>query len=375
MMALNAFSFILCLTVTAGLREQVEVTGQHAQGLEAEHHFEVVSKGTRETSGSAWAVTKNDEKIIAQLLKKLNAPGADSKFTWKDDQDHWTFGLVQLTAQTAKGSLVLHMLHRHGLASLLASRAASQFSHLAVASDESATWENLEQYVQTAEEYAEIRELRELLMGLSLSGLRNLHSFDHQWSVNKFAGRVPGCTQRNAGDCILQAGRSKRAYDFLVSHGFGPKANKEVSGRFEQVMSSLQTGRSGLGGSTYQNFLTPGHTGQKNFDEMRLTRSGRFFWLQGNVYWEGGGVSQGLQIPITLETYNQIRAASFNASLALKEAELQKYVEGHTHAHKVFMAEHRLAIWTHETTEFSEMYPRYAKVKGAWGQFLAGMFG
>lgn len=365
MMAYSALGFMLSVTVAIGhrvaddAREKLQVTGEHAEGLEAEHSFEVVSKGTRESSGSAWSVNAQDEAIIAKLMTKLNVPGADSQFTWRDDQDHWTFGLVKLTAQTAKGSLALHMLHRHGLASLLASRAASHFSSSVVAS-EAATWNILEQYVQTAEEFAEIRELRELLENLSLSGLRNLHSFDHQWSVRNFAGEVPGCSQMDAGACILQAGASKTAYDFLVNHGFVPSATKEVEARMGQVMSALSDGTSGLHMRTYSDFLTPLHTGKKNLN-MNLTGFGTDHYLSGDVLWEGGGVSQGLNIPISWDTYNQIRqASSFEAAESLKEAALQRCVEQLTHAHKSFMEANRLVIWTHETAEFSQMYPRLA---------------
>merc|ERR1719394_1256843 len=54
---------------------------------------------------------------------------------------------------------------------------------------------------------------------MSLSGLRNLHSYDHQWSVDHGWG-LGGCSQDNPGVCVLQAGTSKKAMQFLTNHGF-----------------------------------------------------------------------------------------------------------------------------------------------------------
>mmetsp|Transcript_85514 Transcript_85514/g.151328 ORF Transcript_85514/g.151328 Transcript_85514/m.151328 type:complete len:370 (+) Transcript_85514:64-1173(+) len=354
--AISMLSLLCLAPCAAGLREQVNVQTEHGEGLEEEHSFQAISRGTRESSGSAWRVTSEDEKIMETLLTKLNPPGRDSDFTWRDDKDHWTFGLVQLTAQTAKGSLVLHMLHRHGLASLLASRAEDE-GHVQT----QATVVSLESYVQSAENQTEIRELRDLLMSLSLSGLRNLHSFDHQWSVDKFRGKVPGCSQQDAGGCILQAGTSKMAYDWLTGQGFGPRLNLQVEKGFQGLMNGFQSGASGLSMITYKKFLSPSHTGKKDLRRLELRQSGGKHVLAGHVFWEDGGISDNLLIDIPLSVAAAIKSADSETRNALIEAELQKYIEKLTHSHKSFMLNGRLKIWTHETAEFSEMYPKYAK--------------
>ncbi|CAK0807820.1 unnamed protein product [Prorocentrum cordatum] len=86
----------------------------HAAGLEEEHEHTEVAR---------WPVTSKDKIILAKIVKILNPPGADVPWEWKDEPQSWTFGLAKPTAQDAKGALALHVLHRHGLGPLLASRA------------------------------------------------------------------------------------------------------------------------------------------------------------------------------------------------------------------------------------------------------------
>jgi len=340
-------------------RERVVGLAEHSEGLEDEHSFEVISSGTRESSGSAWKVTTEDKKIMEQLLETLNPPGADSNFTWQDDNDHWTFGLVQLTAQTAKGSLALHMLHRHGLASLLAARAAKDAPLSQSAA--TATPETLGKYVEGVEKQSEIQDLRELLLGLSLSGLRNLHSYDHQWSVDNFQRKVEGCSQREAGGCILQAGTSKKAYDWLAKQGFSPRAEVLVEQQFQGLMGDIMQDPSLR--ITYQNLLTPYHTGRTEHNTRMLDVSQDDKFLTGSVYWEDGGRSRNLRIDITPEKAAEIKQADAASKDTLIEAELQRYIERMTSSHKSFMGENRLKIWTHETAEFAGMYPKYRRLK------------
>jgi hypothetical protein len=124
----NLLTCFLCALVfqpTASLR-----LNRHSLGLEQEH----------EQASGKWPVTKKDLTFLAQLQTKLNPPEADVPWKWEKSLrnetrgktvDHeWTYQLLLQTDQDAKGALVLHMLHSHGLAPLLASYVGKKFANV-----------------------------------------------------------------------------------------------------------------------------------------------------------------------------------------------------------------------------------------------------
>lgn len=336
--------------------------GAHAEGLESEHDFELITHDTSNSSG--WTVTDADRDVIKDILEMLNPSGADAPWHWKNEMGGWTFGLVKLTAQDAKGSLALHMLHRHGLAPLLCARAGKAFDDFMEQRGTNSTLSNVEFLVESQEEFSMVQTLQSLLKDLTLSALRNLHSFDHQWSVNNWAYKVPDCSQRSAGGCILQGGVSGKAYSFLTGNGFLPHAIKKAEAESEKVMNGLNDGTSGLDMVDYQSFLTPDHTGKKTHS-LTLVDMGFGVWqLVGDVAWEDGGLSRNVQLPLTSE---QVKLYQDFGTVADRDAYVnglfEAFVEKKIRNHKTFMYQNRLKVWTGEQAQFVGMFPKYMMSK------------
>lgn len=342
----------------SGDTHDILIEGDHVQGLEAEHHFELVSHDLSNASG--WKVTEVDKGILSTIIRTLNPSGADSKFEWTDEPAEWTFGLVKLTAQTPKGSLALHMLHRHGIAPLIASRAGNKFSRFMKNRSVRADMSKLEFLVQSEEEFDEVNEMRSLLESLTLSALRNLHSYDHQWSVKQWAGKVPGCSTSSGATCILQGGTSPLAFDFLSGHGFSTDVVASTKQRFQGILEKILSGESGLPRCAYGKYLSPLHTDTKNTVVEVVQWSG-VFYLTGSIFWEGGGVTSDLNVSISEEQYNSMQSLSSRQAETYVESLLEGWMEAQTARHKTFMRNHSLLVWTNEEAEFWEMYPAFVK--------------
>lgn len=327
----------------------------HAQGLEIEHNFELITHNKVNSSG--WDVSSSDKALISQITRMLNPPGADSAWRWSEEPSEWTFGLVKLTAQTAKGSLALHMIHRHGLGPLLAGRAGKTFTDFMSNRVKSSGVSDVEFLVESQEEFHAVQKLKSLLESLTLSGLRNLHSYDHQRSVNKWANRVPDCSQESAGGCILQAGMSASAYAFLTGNGFTHTAVRNAKANGEAVLESIGYS-SGLDSEDYGNYLQPYHTGDKQYEiDIQQDHRGNLF-LVGNVHWENGGLSQGVHISVTHAMVDELESADSSRQVALVEHWFEAHLESRLRQHKSFMRAFRLKVWASEQAEFVEMYAK-----------------
>jgi hypothetical protein len=333
----------------------------HATGLEEEHEHTEVAR---------WPVTSNDKIILAKITQILNPPGADVPWEWKDESQSWTFGLVKLTAQDAKGALALHMLHRHGLGPLLASRAGTSFmdgfeSKLQVQGNPTGV-DKAKALVEAQEEYGAISELRELMLGLSLNGIRNLHSWDHAWSVRKGTGKVEGCTHSSPGGCVLQAGMSRSANLLLRQNGFSEDVCSSVKFSQFAIMAWIFNpfGYTKLRPSDRASLLTPAHTGDIEVKNWGTTGSSNpvYAIFKGSkkivvdVHWEGGAVSE-LKIPIDADTLAALRATvSEREQLAWVTNMTETFISETVDSHKEYMAAERLTIWAGEQAEFVEMY-------------------
>merc|ERR1719271_497197 len=106
----------------------------------------------------------------------------------------------------AVGTLVLHMLHRHGLAPLVASRDGGVANFMASYRAQSTGSGDLQAFVQQIEQFKPVKRLRGLLESLTLAGLRSLHGYDHDWSMSRMD--------------VLQAGHSAHTYQFMQNYGF-----------------------------------------------------------------------------------------------------------------------------------------------------------
>jgi hypothetical protein len=339
------------------IKSRTSSHSKHAEGLETEHEFELIAHHTANSSG--WDVTSRDRATINQITTILNPRGADSAWRWSNENSGWTFGLVKLTAQTPKGSLALHMIHRHGLGPLIAGRAGKVFTDFMSRRMKRRGISEVDFLVESQEEFQAVKELRGLLESLTLSGLRNLHSYDHQWSVDKWSGKVSGCSQSNGGGCILQAGLSATAYSFLTSNGFTHRAIQAAQAGGQQVMQGMS-----ISNDAYGNYATPSHTGSKqlNFNLQKDYR-GNYF-VAGNVYWEDGGLSRGVRISLTSSMVNQLRQTPSHKKNALYEHWFEQHMEKEMRDHKSYMLQNRLKVWANEQADFVEMYPKTRKASG-----------
>merc|ERR1719145_171105 len=85
--------------------------------------------------------------------------------------------------------------------------------------------------------------MKRLLESMSLSALRNLHSFDHDWSVStgEDDSKQPQCADdfvdatEGPHMCALQVGFSKRTHALLKKHGM----DAEMANALEKQDSKL----------------------------------------------------------------------------------------------------------------------------------------
>lgn len=333
----------------------------HSTGLEEEHEHTQVAR---------FPVTPNDKVILAKIIKILNPRGADVPWEWEDEAQSWTFGLVKLTAQDAKGALALHMLHRHGLGPLLASRAGDSFIYdfnrkLQVQGNPTGA-DKAKALVEAQEEYGAISELRELMLGLSLNGIRNLHSWDHAWSVREGTGKVNGCTHSNPGGCVLQAGMSRSANLLLRQNGFSEDVCSSVKSSQFAIMAWIFNpfGYTKLRPSDRSSLLTPAHAGDIEVTNWSTEGSSNPLYaifkgskkIVVDVHWEGGAVSE-LKVPVDADTLAALRMTdSKREQLAWVTRMTETFISETVASHKEYMATERLTIWAGEQAEFVEMY-------------------
>lgn len=325
----------------------------HAEGLEAEHIG----------AFQAWPVTLGDKEIIREILAMLNPPGSDITWKWQNTGNSWTFGAVMMTAQTPTGALALHMLHRHGLAPLLASRAGQNFEEFhrmrvqVKAPDTELA--RLQVLVASEEEYADVVKLRGLLESLTLSGLRNFHSFDHDWSVREYAGKIPGCTMSRPGDCVLQAGLSKNANSFLRRNGFTRRGCYAATAAGDALMQDI------VGSKLLQ--LEPGHAGSTTSFQGQVIKTGPTLdekeqsgLLSGQVIWEGGARSS-VSISMTVQEMSRVSGPSSYIDEGVALDIVDRWLKERIDEMKDFVRVRRLELWAFEESEFVAMHDRLPK--------------
>lgn len=235
--------------------QELAVSMEHAFGLATEH-----------AHGQAmWPLEDGDEALIRQALALLPADGG---WTWEpedpEENGSYTWGLLRmLHLEDSRQALVLHMLHRHGLAPLMASRAGEAWAaHLGdfapAPADEAglgarAATRQLKLLVLAELAFPPIAALRQVLEQISLNGLRNLHSYDHggRWrcipeTFHPFFGPMGGggggaTTQVSADAATLQWMRE--AVDENQSCA---RAQDEFYEMLDNVVSEAWHGRGGM---------------------------------------------------------------------------------------------------------------------------------
>lgn len=234
--------------------QELAVSMEHAFGLATEH-----------AHGQAmWPLEDGDEALIREALALLPADGG---WTWEpedpDENGSYTWGLLRmLHLEDSRQALVLHMLHRHGLAPLMASRAGERWAaHLGDFAYEAADAAGLDARADTRQlkllvlaelAFPPIADLRQVLEQISLNGLRNLHSYDHggRWRCipeifHPYFGPMGGgggaTTQVSADAATLQWMRE--AVDENQSCA---RVQNEFYGMLDNVVSEAWHGRGGM---------------------------------------------------------------------------------------------------------------------------------
>jgi len=440
----------------------------HAWGVESEHSGDQ----------SKWELTDEDKEHQKKFLLEMNNPDGnpaedarapDTCYKWHDvnccfknpgetecrNNCSWTWNEVTNTAKTPKEALVRHLLHRHGIGALLASRAGMPFEqvharnieeHIANSSyqccckkataitcnstagyeqwweesNETKTWlwsvpakqgwccsvsescgwlatnlknipddankpalekcakrlppglPEVEALVGSIEKSDEFTSMRALLLKFSFSGIRNLHSFDHIWSVRKGSGIVPKCAE-DAGSCVLQAGTSKKADALMTGNGFTEQATAAAITRcyrwiYARNVISTYLPFSGQTGSSFQsNYMTPYHTGNHtisgsftkpaNRKQKASTCQGSASvsgsYIVGQMCWEFGGKTE-LNVPVTAAETEKINAAGQDKEKMIIQI-IDKYIAEQEAGNKKYMEENRLLLWAGEEAEFADM--------------------
>jgi hypothetical protein len=310
-------------------------------------------------------VTPNDRIILKNIKDILNPEGChwsvcDVTWTWEDERDNWTFGLVKLTEQDAVGALALHMLHRHGLGPLLVSRAKEEFREKMSAKLQANTSMNtVKAFVEAVEECSDVVILHNLLKGLSLSGIRNLHSWDHAWSHRQGDDKMD----------VLQAGYSAVAHNFMLSPWQGQNAftaTARSSVRIQQLYMFIQIFKPWGYLHSTRDIIEAKDTEKGEMTIANWSTSGSNHWLASffvgsrkakvRVSWEGGLEDSTLKIPIEQDHKRTLQSGSVEEKTALLQDLVLDYVQQKTFEHKDYMLENRLAIWGGEEVEFFGMY-------------------
>lgn len=331
---IRARGFLLFFAATCGALSIKE----HQEGIAHEH------------DSLHWPLAEGDVPVIKQILEKLNE-GSDIRWIWKNTSQSWFYGLVKITDPNPKISLALHMIHRHGLGPLLAAKAVPKPE----ASDDPML------VTEAIENLDEVQLVRGLMEQMSLSGLRNLHSFDHRWSVEQQKAEVPFCYELNPSACVLQAGFSKKAHCFMVQHGFKGEAlskMKDSLDMFEQGVYETNGQKTKSGGeirSLRNGYLTPQHTGNMNTSNSELSADGKI--LSGRIEWEHKG-SAYVHIEMTAEEQRQMEAAPSESKT--KQNTIASIVERHFEEEaqhlREYVQQNKMKYFAGEEAQFVEMY-------------------
>ncbi|CAK0807821.1 unnamed protein product [Prorocentrum cordatum] len=204
------------------------------------------------------------------------------------------------------------------------------------------------------------------MLGLTLNGIRNLHSWDHAWSVRKGSGKVEGCARSSPGGCVLQAGMSRSANLLLRQNGFSEDVCSSVKSSQFALLAWIFNpfGYTELRPSDRNNLLTPAHAGDIEVTHWSTAGSSNPFYaifkgskkIVVDVHWEGGAVSE-LRVPVGADTIAALRSTvSEREQLAWVTNMTEAFISETVASHKEYMATERLTIWAGEQAEFVEMY-------------------
>jgi len=230
---------------------------------------------------TTWKVTKKDkedmEKVLDLVNGRLPKTGAffenmtrrffgeteALEFGWTSQPaNHWYFPYTRNTAQELPtGALALHMIHRHGMGPLLLSKHQDDFASLWETSGGNRTTRDFTRVLESADV---VQKLTGLMRDMSLDGLRNVHSFDHAWSVRKGSGN--GCSGRSPQNCMLQASFSKPTIDLMKQYGFTDTTYADNQEEYRKYISEI----SSLGNWAHSNNVSDETKARLKSDRLKL---------------------------------------------------------------------------------------------------------
>merc|ERR1712187_860359 len=134
-------------------------------------------------------------------------------------------------------ALAFHMLHRHGMAPLAASKDIAAF----VKFHKTATSiPGVHGFVHALEKFPVVAQLFKKMQSMSLDGLRNVHSYDHSWSVDEGHGK--GCSHDSSENCKLQASFSRNAHKLMGGYGFKTSTKDILHADWDKYTNGLWYG-------------------------------------------------------------------------------------------------------------------------------------
>lgn len=77
----------------------------------------------------------------------------------------------------------------------------------------------------------------EKMSSMTLDGLRNVHSHDHQWSVSQ--GHGDGCSAFSPENCMVQASLSTPTHEFMEKHWFTENMASELQQEVNEYAQKL----------------------------------------------------------------------------------------------------------------------------------------
>jgi hypothetical protein len=319
----------------------------HVMGLHLEHDM-----------SQKWPLAAGDNTHIQEVIDVLNKCG-DSEWKWEDEEAEWTFGMVRLTADGPRRALALHMLHRHGFAARIAAMHEESFKAFLEEKKRnhpsSGQLQEIDLVTEALQEFPPVLEVLELLEAkMSLSGLRNMHSFDHSWSTDEGLG--DGCSSANAANCVLQAGISHRAHEFLIKYGFTSDTCPSVIDRqqvlFEELNKNLFDAMTKV---SFRPALL--HTPYAaKFSKGALKIDGDS--VAGTVCLEDFPTQcMPVSFPISEEVAAKVNAADTDDQQDALLALFEQHIADVMKPHKDFMRQNADHFWAGEDAEFAMLKP------------------
>lgn len=332
------------------------VSQEHALGLELAH-----SHGQE-----AWPLVDGDAALIRQVLGML-----PSRWTWEDtaQTSEWTFGGLRSMDVETHDTLVFHMLHHHGLAPLLASHAEDWDDFLAAFEPEerdradfaaAARTRDAKKLAVAEKRFPRVDALAQVLGQLSLSGLRNLHSYDHQaeWRCKGPFGRLDGA---------LQAMADARTVTWLrATHT--PAVRDAVRAEYYELRSDvaqLDSLKDGRGRHVETEFLqlsqsqwgafAPVHTwavDTLHFSLSRREQDGvRRCFAEGRIEWEGFDDTSRFSVPLTDAECTAVEADGAQTDRVSEH--VREWIQGAVARQRAALGAKRGLVWAQEEADFA----------------------